>query len=480
MPPQLALAAFLLFVCVTWWIESRAQESSSWSRGLAAAWFMLLASRPPSTWFYSTASINVEEGSVLERTIYSLFIVAAIAILLRRRFEFSRFATANVALICLLSYAALSVVWSDYPYVALKRYIKFLGLVAMALVVLTDRDRVAALKSLIRRSSYVLIPASVLLIKYYRHLGVRYESWGGAPMYQGVTDSKNMLGQLCLVLGIGLVWVIVTDWPSVKTQIQKARRAVDIFVAWLALDTLLLSNSMTSLVCLGIGIATLVATRFELVRRRAGVLLVVGMLSAGTLQMVPGLWEQVLTLLGRDPTLTNRTDIWSELWVERGNLLVGTGFDSFWLGERAARIRILREINEAHNGYLEVTLQLGLIGLMLQLCVLASAYRNCQRLLREGRNEGRLFISYFVIVLLYNLVESGFRGMGAINFVFMLITAKATVASYAYRAIPAQHAGRRTPMLAPARTIAPNPKPAPSRHTPNKWRKPRRSWRPAT
>jgi O-antigen ligase len=374
---------------------------------------------------------------------------------------------------CLLAYAAVSVVWSDFPYVAFKRYIKYLGLVAMALVVLTDNDPVAALKALIRRSSYLLIPASVLLVKYYRHLGVVYDEWSGAPIYQGVADSKNMLGQLCLVLAISLVWVIVTDWPTVKTQIQKARRATDIFVTWLAIDTLLLSDSVTSLVCLAIGTSAFLATRIQFIRQRVGVLLAAGMLVAVTLQMTPGLWEQILTLLGRDPTLTNRTDIWSELWVERGNLLIGTGFDSFWLGERAARIRNIRNINEAHNGYLEVTLQLGLVGLMLQLCVLTSAYRNCQRVLREGRIEGRLFIAYFVIVLVYNLVESGFRGMGPINFVFLLITANARGMSYAFSAAVTQpgRVGRVPRVLVPAGVVAPYSRPG-TRTAQSKWRRP--------
>jgi exopolysaccharide production protein ExoQ len=481
MPPQLALVLFLLFVCGAWWIESRAQGPSSWSRWLAAVWFMILAARQPAKWFSST-SVNLEEGNPFERTIYSVLIAAAVIILIRRRFEVSRFATANVALLCLLAYAALSVLWSDYPFVAFKRYIKFFGIVAMALVVLTDSDRVAALKSLIRRSSYLLIPASVLLIKYYRHLGVRYEAWGGAPMYQGIADNKNSLGQLCLVLAVGLLWVLVTDWSSVQSRLLKARRAVDIFVAWLAIDTLLMSNSATSLVCVGVGALVFASTRVQLVQRRFGALLATGIVIAVLVRMVPGVWEGFTALLGRDPTLTNRTDIWSELWVERGNLLVGTGFDSFWLGERLTRIRDIRHINEAHNGYYEVFLQLGIVGLVLQLCVLASAYRNSRRLLHEGRPEGRLFIAYFVVVLLYNLAESGFRGMGPINFVFLLIAAKAATESYALAAVPARlsPAGRASRVLAPTRAPTPLAKPVPVRTVRNKWIKPRGSWRPVT
>ena len=70
--------------------------------------------------------------------------------------------------------------------------------------------------------------------------------------------------------------------------------------------------------------------------------------------------------MGRDSTLTGRTEIWTHvLWVA-GNPLLGTGFESFWLGDRLANVwSIMPGIQEAHNGYLEVYLNLGWIGVTL-------------------------------------------------------------------------------------------------------------------
>ncbi len=74
--------------------------------------------------------------------------------------------------------------------------------------------------------------------------------------------------------------------------------------------------------------------------------------------------------VGEDPTLTDRTKIWAFLLSMHTNPLLGTGYESFWLGPRLQwfwQTAGLGALNEAHNGYLEVYLNLGIIGLFL-LC----------------------------------------------------------------------------------------------------------------
>lgn len=88
--------------------------------------------------------------------------------------------------------------------------------------------------------------------------------------------------------------------------------------------------------------------------------------------------------MGRNPNLTDRTLIWKVLLNTHTNPLIGTGYESFWLGPRSDWLWQQKEtagLNEAHNGYLGVYLNLGIIGLSLLTALLISSYRTiCKRL----------------------------------------------------------------------------------------------------
>ena len=66
-----------------------------------------------------------------------------------------------------LLFALLSVLWSDFPLVALKRWFRDLGNYLVILVVLSDPRPLEAVRALLRRLCYLLIPLSILLVKYY-------------------------------------------------------------------------------------------------------------------------------------------------------------------------------------------------------------------------------------------------------------------------------------------------------------------------
>jgi O-antigen ligase len=125
--------------------------------------------------------------------------------------------------------------------------------------------------------------------------------------------------------------------------------------------------------------------------------------------------------MGRDPTLTGRTDLWKILLSVNEHPLLGAGYESFWLGERLEKIwEILPwRANEAHNGYLEIFLNLGLVGLALLVVIIATGYR---RVISGARDLslGPLRLGYFVAAIIYSLTEAAFREMGPMWIVFVL------------------------------------------------------------
>jgi exopolysaccharide production protein ExoQ len=422
MPPVLALLLCLGFIWFAYRIDRRQAPDVSAGLWVPLIWVLIIGSRPISLWFnLGPAGYTESEGSPLDASIYLVLIIAACLVLAKRHINWSAFAGRNQIFIVLFLYICLSVLWTDDPFVSFKRLIKMVGMPVMALVVLTEREPVVAIKTLARRSAYVLIPLSLILNKYFFSLAVRFDSWSGAMEITGVTESKNMLGQLCFVISLVLIWAILTSYQRGEHRSNRRQMLLDGFVFLLAVYLLLKSNSATSKVCLLIGVAVLLCGHLRLIRWRIATFLILGAITFAILQGTFGIHESMAAALNRDPTLTNRTDIWQELWSLRGNTLIGTGYEAFWTGERLTRIWETRHINESHNGYLEIFLNLGAIGLSLWLLFIVAAYKNCKRRLIYDYELGRISIALFTVAVVYNMTEAGFKGLSFMLFLFFLI-----------------------------------------------------------
>jgi O-antigen ligase len=136
--------------------------------------------------------------------------------------------------------------------------------------------------------------------------------------------------------------------------------------------------------------------------------------------------KEFLPSIGRDATLTGRTNIWQAVLAQHTNPLIGTGFESFWMGQRMEDVWNMTErgIQEAHNGYLELYLNLGYIGLGLLALIIVTGYFSCMTLLRYNPNAGRIRLAFFTAALIYSLTEAGFRMMSPIWFCFLLASAR--------------------------------------------------------
>ena len=104
--------------------------------------------------------------------------------------------TKRVAQWLLLLYCFISVVWSDYPFISFKRATKIFAHPIMALIVLTEPDFKEALTRLMKRCAYVVVPVSILWIKYYPQLGTTYDDWGGATEPRASPSAKTRWVQI--------------------------------------------------------------------------------------------------------------------------------------------------------------------------------------------------------------------------------------------------------------------------------------------
>src|SRR5262249_50068958 len=148
---------------------------------------------------------------------------------------------------------------------------------------------------------FLLLPISVLFIRYFPDLGRGYAA-DGTPMFSGIADQKNTLGLSCLIVGVGYVSTLV-----------RTRRLVDrydlitaVMLGWL----LYVSNSKTSVMCLTIAAGILASSALSIISRRPARLIAAVVCGAALYLTADALFQvqdHLLMLLGRNPTLTNRT-----------------------------------------------------------------------------------------------------------------------------------------------------------------------------
>jgi len=377
----------------------------------------MMASRSPAQWLGlvpTSAATAFEEGSPLDRGFYLVLIGLALWILARRQFNWRDVFARNAALTSFLLFALASVVWSDFPFITFKRWIRDLGGYLMVLVVLSDPRPVDAISLVIRRLSYVLLIFSVVFIKYYEYLGIMYDPWTGAPEYIGATTSKNMLGVLCLISGLFYFWDIVRRWSERRDR--KSRRILYVNFALMAMTLWLLrlSQSATSQGAFVIGcfIIALVRTKWATVNPgRVTALIPAGLSAYLILEFAFDFSTVVADFFGRDPTLHGRTGIWNAVLALQTNPLIGVGYQSFWLGDRLTAVwGSLKTgfLNEAHNGYLEAYLNLGVVGLALLVLFMIVCYRRACKQLRTSRHFASFTLGLWTAIVFYNVTEAAF------------------------------------------------------------------------
>jgi exopolysaccharide production protein ExoQ len=433
MPPTIATLVFCAGIIGLFLLDRNRKAAASPALWIPVAWLSIGASRGISEWFRGVAVMQSPdeylEGSPVDQLVYIGLLGAGLLVLLARGRRSETILRANGPLVIFFLYCAVSVLWSDYPFVAFKRWTKALGNLVMVLVVLTDRDPSGAVRRLLARSGFLLIPVSVLLIKYYPALGRSYSIWTGEPYYSGVATGKNGLGVVCLIFGLASLWRFL--------QVVHGRLAGPLIahgvVLAMALWLLWMADSATALGCfmVGAGLIVLRTRRGFALKPAALHLVAVGILSLCVFGLILDPGAGLVQAMGRDPTLTGRTQLWQDLLRMPVNSWLGTGFESFWLGERARWLwaRHWWHPNQAHNGYLEVFITLGWLGVALLAFVMAWGYRHIVGALPRDPNLATLRLALFMAAVLYNLTEAAFKVMHPVWIAFLLAVTVVPLAS---------------------------------------------------
>ncbi len=415
MPPLLVLTIWLCVTAFLLFRDPLQQGRLSKALWLPTIWIFIVATRLPSQWLGgvgASPATSVEEGDSLDRLVYLALLTLAVATLSRRAIRWNALLQRNRVLAVFLALGLVSCVWSDFPFVSFKRWIRDLGVYLVVLVALTDEDPREAVCAVFRRVAYLTLPLSVMLVKYFPELGIHFSEWTGAAEFAGATLSKNMLGVLCLTSGLFCFWDTTQHLGQRKGKQAKTVILINAGLFGLAIHLLLLCESMTSRLCLFLGCLTVAAlsTRASWTAVKIGLPALIGLPPILEYGFGFSLQAWVAGSVGRDPTLTGRTHIWEVVLSQGTNPWFGAGYEGFWLGQRLIAVwNLAGGVNEAHNGYIEVYLNLGFLGLFVLGLFLLGGYQSLWGRVAQGDRLGSFGIALWAVLLMYNLTESALK-----------------------------------------------------------------------
>jgi exopolysaccharide production protein ExoQ len=440
MPPRLILLIGVLFVYYAFKTANKRGVSPPPQLFWPSLWYMVVSSRAVGIWLSIwgvplPGGGSAEDGSPIDALFFLALTIIGLVILHRRRFSWGETLRANSWVAALFFFMALSVLWSKYPFVSFKRYIKVLGSVSMALVVVTNEQPLESILTVLRRCLYVHLPMDIICVKYFRDIGVSFDWSGSASAWQGISTSKNSLGQVAMLGVLYFYWEVRRRWPELRWK--------NLNLVYLLMSIYLLKGSEDAISVTSVSVCIftmLVFMRLQTLRLRIAtarrfVLAIFTFTMSFILLIVvhsivmfseDSLFGLLITKFGRDITLTDRTYIWHDVYAAAaGHGLLGVGFGGFWIG-REANIpwdeKMSWVLGQAHNGYIDTYLQIGIVGSVLMCGLIFATIGRLLESLNTDFDLACFRISLFLAILYINATESTYlRGDHHLWFVMQLI-----------------------------------------------------------
>lgn len=336
-----------------------------------------------------------------------------------------RSALYNPFLVALIFLTPISAFWSITPLFTFARAVVFMGVIIVA-VYIGSCYQWKDLFNLLKWGFAFAIVQSTFIALAIPSIGVQGKGW------QGAFDHAGILGLYAALTA--LLWLI--DFFS-----QRKRQLFSLFVVGLSIFVMLQTNSATGLLLLIQGVClVLVVNQMKKLKAKTSFLIIVNSLPVLMLisQGANYYLNEGLILLGKSPNLTGRGEFWPQL-VQKVNErpILGYGFEGFWLpwkgGLNPAASIITPNFyvpEHAHNGFLDLALSLGLVGLTLYMITYVSCIIRTFRNVRSGNGLSVFPLVLLLFIFTVNTSGNGLWEVGFHSFLLVLVSTRLALDTY--------------------------------------------------
>lgn len=377
---------------------------------------------PPETYFRDTVitDTNFEKSVIMPYILVSMaFSIAIFYIYLVRR----RTVTHDIPIYALTIVCFLSAFYSNLgPGTILRamRIIPFVGFSVIYSQIYSHKRIVNLFLVAYFVSSIMSIIMGVVFPRFgHSHYVGLYENiWRGAIVEKNAAGLTYALGLLVTISAALLRrpnWVLI--WPT----------------GLFCLILIVMTQSVTSIVCLVIILPLLFLIGVVRKTHSEAAILCALTFLAGAVTLALAIWltpETFAGLFSRDATLTGRADIWAEVWdLVKKRPLTGYGY-GFWGFPSVERDGIWSRLGfkplHSHNSWLDLTLQIGVVGMLLVLYDLVRSMIRGYYLVLHGERNAILPLSVILLLALRSITEVNFSEPN-VSGLFWLVWASITL-----------------------------------------------------
>ncbi|USI72463.1 O-antigen ligase family protein [Sphingomonas morindae] len=375
---------------------------------------------PPETYFFAGAFNEQEFSSSKLMPVLLVLISASVGVVyvaLRRRTKIRH----DIAIYVYLLAVALSLAYSPEPGAAANRALRLLPPIGLAVLY----AQLYPYRAMIRLMAIAFtISALLSIVMGAAFPGLGHSNLGGMydSAWRGALGHKNTAG---FVYSLGLLTATV-GWLD-----RLIDRRLAVVCGLTCAFMIVMADSMTAVLAVSAALGLTLLLRGARIMRPEIRLLVVGIIVFALISLtmlVQAAPELIAAMIGRDLTLTGRTEVWSAVWDLIQKRPLGSYGYAFWQMDTPEREGIWTEVGymalHTHNNWLDLWLQVGLLGLLaIAFDLLRSLATGFRDLLFDPRAaQASLPFAFLVVLIIRSMSEVEFEEPGTTG-VFLLVWA---------------------------------------------------------
>ncbi len=347
----------------------------------------------------------------------TLYAITAVLLLIRAPLLASHLARSWPVLL-VPGLAILSAAWSDDPGVTLRRSMALLGTTAFGLY-LAARFSIRQILLFFAWSLGICAVSSIIFALMLPEFGLMHGFHEGA--WRGVFIHKNLLAY-------NMAWAAAIF--AILALHERRHRLVLLGGMTLATLLIVVSQSVGGLVLL-LSLPPILVLASIATRPGSSILSLSAVALAATIAIgvVAAIQiESLVESLGREQTLTGRMDVWDIGWsMIQDRFWKGYGYGVFWIGSSYG-LSVFESLgwypSDSHNGWLELWLNLGLLGVVtMAACFFAALLAAVRRGSEERSMRTYSVLVLLLLLLVMNLAESRLVQSNAIHWVIFVTMA---------------------------------------------------------
>jgi len=353
--------------------------------------------------FQARAGGGVEdmvESNVTNQIVFTgLFFLSLLTIIPKAKTIYSFLKEEKIFSIFIL-WCAATILWSDESSVSFKRFFQFITIILVIISAIAYTDDADELIDIFK---YLLVPYVIISLITIAIIPRAIDQWGS---FKGIAPSKNNFGQYILISILFFSHLFFKGGSREKL----------FYLILLVFSTLLIFGSrsatavITFVVVFMLNIILFINKEFEAIGFRKFFFAIVMIFFVALASLAIVYSSEIINSffggMGKDLTLTGRTDIWaSVLENARSHIVQGCGYQSFWISVNP----FIEEFYEtyywiplqSHSGYIDILNELGIIGLGLFVFWTVKFFKTALSL-----TDVSLLIWIFITALILNITES--------------------------------------------------------------------------